>query len=191
MKRALPLLLLISLVVVAACGGGSPAGSSGGGGGGSGTISASFAAAQPSPTGPNEVSMAQGAVNGNLVTIAIQVTDTDDVFGASFEVGFDTSKVSYEGFGPGTILESGGNNPQYTVTATGGMVFVGASRSGAASGVDVGATATLISLTFRVTDVGTMPVDFANADLLDNQANPQPLPVLITWWAGDLMGVEN
>jgi len=189
MKRAIPLVFL-SMLLVVACGGGGSDPVSNGGGGGSNTISASFAPADPSPTGPNEVTMAQGTRNANTVTVRVQVTDTDDVFGASFDVDYDVSKVQYEGWSPGTILESGGNNPNYTVTATNGMVLVGASRSGSASGVDVGATATLINLTFRVTDTGTLPIQFLNPVLHDNQIQPQPLPG-ISWSAGDLVGTRN
>lgn len=190
MKRAIPLVFLSMLLVVACGGGGSDPVSNGGGGGGSNTISASFTPTQPSPTGPNEISMAQGSRSANTVTVRVEVTDTDDVFGASFDVDYDVSSIQYEGWSAGTILESGGNTPIYTVNATNGMVTVGASRSGGASGVDVNGTQTLINLTFRVTDTGTMPIQFLNTVLFDNQQPPQPMPG-ISWSAGDLVGTRN
>jgi hypothetical protein len=190
MKRAFPLVFLSMLLVVACGGGGSDPVTNSGGGGSSNTIAASFTPTQPNPTGPNEVSMSQGARNANLVTVRVEVTDTNDVFGASFEIDYDVSSIQFEGWSAGTILESGGNNPNYTVNATNGMVVVGASRTGNASGVNVNGTQTLINLTFRVTDTGTMPIQFINPVLSDNQLQPQPL-FGISWSAGDLVGTRN
>ena len=134
--------------------------------------------------------MAEGARNANVVTVRVQVTDTNGVYGASFEVQYDVTKVQFEGWSPGTILESGGNNPNYTVNATNGMVVVGASRTGNAAGVDVTGTQTLINLTFRVTDTGTMPIQVINPVLSDDQLQPQPL-FGISWSAGDLVGTRH
>ncbi len=191
MKRALPLILLISMVVVVACGGGSPTSNRSGGGGS--TISASFDSASPTPTGPNEISMDQGSVNANVVTVRVRITDTDDVYGASFELDYDAGAASFEGWSPGTILEQG-NTPNYVVTDPGqanGTIVVSASRTGSVSGVNVNGTQTLINLTFRVTDAGTMPVQLLNEELYDNQLPPQPLPGPLTWSTGSLVGVEN
>ena len=188
MKRALPLLLLISLVAVVACGGSSPT-SDRSTGGGSGSITASFDAEEPSP-GNNEVSMAQAGTSGNAVTVVVQITNTNGVYGANFDVSYDTAKVQFEGHSPGTILESGGQNPTYQVHAANGMVTVGVSRTGAVPGVNVLGTQPLVLLTFRVTDVGTMPIDFLNGTVYDDQSTPQPLPIS-AWWAGSLVGVQN
>ena len=190
MQRTLSLSLLVLLVVVVACGGGSPAADRNSGGGGS-TISASFDSASPAPTGPNEISMDQGGVTANAVTVRVRITNTDDIYAAAFELTYDAGAANFEGWSPGTILESG-NTPNYDVTEpVNGTIFVSASRTGNVSGVDVGATATLINLTFRVTDVGTMPVQTTNEELFDDSLQPQPLPGPFNWSSGSLIGVEN
>ena len=174
-------LLLVLAAAVAACGGGG-----GGSGGGvvSPSLSASFLPDTPNP-GANSVSMAEGAASGDVVTVQVRVTDTNDVYGAAFDVTWnDPSIAQYLGWSPGTLLEEGGNVPNYTVEGSvPGRVVVGAARSGNVSGVDVSGTRVLIALDFRLLRTALTPAVFtANPQLYDSQLQP----IAVSWHAGSL-----
>jgi hypothetical protein len=108
------------------------------------------------------------------------------VFGAAFDVEYDSTKMDYVGWSGGTLLEQGGNTPNYTVTLPqAGTVVVGASRTGT-NGVTASGQA-IVNLTFRVKQTGTFPVAVLNTVLYDSQNPPQPISG-ITWFAGSLTG---
>jgi len=180
------MLVLAALVLAPACGGGG--GDEPGTGGSPPTLAAAFVADQFTP-GTNTVSMSQGTRSADTVTVKVNLTDTTSVFGAAFDIAFDESMCTYVGFTKGTALENGGNVPNYTVdgTAQPGRVVVGVSRAGSST-TSVSGTKTVVNLTFRVKEVGTFPIAFENAVVMDGQAVPQPLPG-IAWFAGALQGV--
>lgn len=176
-------LAILALGGAAACGGG-------GGGGGSvitPTLSAGFVPDQPSP-GPNTVAMAPGTKANDVITVNVNVTDTSNLFGAAFEVTYDSIHTFYLGYAPGAALEAGGNTPVYTVSnstnTTTGRVVIGAARTGGTA-TNVSGTVALIRLQFRVNAAGSFPVALQNASLYDNQ--PQALSV--AWFAGALTGI--
>ena len=181
------MLVLAALVLAPACGGGGGEDAAGPGGSPP-TIAAAFIADQFSP-GSGNVSMAQGTRTGDVVVVKVNLTDTNSVFGVAFDVAFDDTKCTYLSFTKGTALETGGNTPNYIVdgSAQAGRVVVGVSRTGTAA-VSVTGTKTVISLSFRVKQVGTFPIAFQNGAVMDGQAVPQPLPG-ISWFAGALQGV--
>ena len=121
-------IVLAALVLAPGCGGGG--GEESATGGSPTTLAAAFLADQFTP-GANTVSMSQGNRSGDTVTVKVNLTDTNAVFGVAFDVAFDDTKVTYLGFTKGTALESGGNTPNYTVdgTAQPGRVIVGVSRA--------------------------------------------------------------
>ena len=179
------LLPIAALAGAVACGGG------GGGGGGSvvtPTLSAGFVADQPSP-GPNTVAMAQGTKANDVITVNVDITDTSNVFGAAFEVVYDSVHATYLGYSAGSALEAGGNTPVYTVSnASTGRVVVGAARTGGTT-TNVSGTVPLIRLQFQVKASGSFPVTVQNSSLYDNQQpTPQSLAG-ISWFAGALTGV--
>jgi hypothetical protein len=178
-------IVLAALVLAPGCGGGG--GEESATGGSPTTLAAAFLADQFTP-GANTVSMSQGNRSGDTVTVKVNLTDTNAVFGVAFDVAFDDTKVTYLGFTKGTALESGGNTPNYTVdgTAQPGRVIVGVSRAGSTTTV-VSGTKTVISVMFRVKDAGNFPISFENAVVEDGQTVPQPLPG-ISWFAGTLQG---
>ena len=144
------------LLVVTACGGGGsdPVIDPGG------TLTASFTPTQPNP-GNLETAMAPGSSSGPLVTVAINVANTNDVYGASLEVTFDPSRASFEGHSPGTLLETGGYTVHYFVAESlPGTLIISATREGQVPGVDVTAVRTLINLTFRLMVEGSSSLDF-------------------------------
>ena len=179
-NRPLPWLLLI-LASSLACGGGGNAVPEPPGG--SSNLVASFIAAEPGP-GADSITLAQGSVSNNIITIQVNVTDTDDVFGADFVVNFDPAFVEFLNWSQGSLLEQGGQTPLYLVSPQPGEVLVGASRLSGA--VDVIGTRNLINLTFRVLQAGSSAMDFENMALLDAQSPaPQTIPNL-NWFGGDL-----
>jgi hypothetical protein len=156
--------------------------------GGSSNLVGSFTPEQANP-GDGSVAMALADSNGSLVVVAVTVTGVNDLFSADFEVTYDPQMADFYNWSVGTILETGGNDPSYMLTATQpGLVTIGATRTGGGSGgVDVGATQTLINLVFQVTEPGSSSVALQRASLLDAQDPPQPIPRL-SWHGGTLTG---
>jgi hypothetical protein len=163
--------------------------------GGGGNVAASFTPAQPSP-GAGSVSMAEQSRTGDQVTVAVNVTGVNAVYGAAFSVFYDTAEVEFVGDSPGSILESGGIAAQYSVFETPGQLIVGASRLGG-SGVNVTGTLPLIRLTFRALQAGSSPLGFycqggcadpgQPALLDDDDAGPQPIAGVNVWAGGTVL----
>ncbi len=182
-KRTMYTLLLVLVTASLACGGGG--GSDGGMTGGTG-VAGTFSPAQANP-GPDTVSMGQQSASGNLVTVAVNLTDTASVYGALFDMTYPASFVEYVSWSPGTVLEAGGQQVNYIVDApTSGRLVISASRLGAAPETNVTGTETLIRITFRVTRVGSGSVGFENSAIVDEQL--QDLPIQL--WAGGTLGAS-
>ena len=187
-KTALGILALVVAASAAACGGGS-------GDGGTvapALIAADFVAEEPSPPA-NSVALAKGSVNNDLVTVRVEVTNVNNLYGAAFNLNYDGNMAEYVRFSPGTILESGGVTPTYTVSSPQpGLVVVGASRTGAASGVTITGSRPLILITFRVRQAGDNPMTIpaSSAALFNNQLPPAALGG-ISWFAGALKGTQT
>lgn len=167
--------------------------SCGGGGGDSTTppsgLVASFEPAQPSP-GANTVAMARGSATADVVTVDVNVTDTNDVYGAAFDLFFDSAGVQYVNWSAGNLLEQGGNSPVYNVeldSSDSGHLLVGASRTGSVPPVDVSGTKTLVRLTFRVKQANSFPLSFGAEALFDGQNPPREISG-ISWFAGSVTG---
>jgi hypothetical protein len=181
MNRILAASIVMLVVFGAACGSGS-------GGGEKSDIIAGFTADEPNP-GPDTVAAAEDASNGDLVTVAVTVTDTNGIFGMAFDLTYDANMASFEGWSQGTLLEQGGHTPFYHVQEPqNGQLVAVATRQGAVPAVNAVGTVTAIELTFRVEEEGSSQVDFQAAALLDDQVQPQPIPG-IAWHAGSLDGL--
>ena len=180
MRRLLSILALVLVATLTACGGGS-----GGGGGpvsgpgpGSGTLNAQFTPDQPNP-GADTLSLDEGSTAAELVTLEVQITETDGVYGAAFDLTYNAGVATFVNWAPGSVLEQGGQGPAYQVSATNpGRLVVGASRQGDVSGVDVNGTVTLIHLVFRMNQAGSSTAQLENASLLDDSLPPQAVPGL-------------
>lgn len=182
MHRSLACVILALLPMAAACGGG---GSSDGGvlNEDSSSLTAGFVPEALNPS-PETTSMISGSSNGDLVTVKIEVTDTEGVYAAAFDVTYDPDMATYVGFTPGSLLEQGGHSPTYQLDASQpGRVVVGASRNGNVPTVNAAGARNLINLTFQVKQAGSAPLTYGSPQLYDGQAPPQPLPG-IHWFAG-------
>jgi hypothetical protein len=187
MRATFGILTAFLITAAVACGGGDSADKTiGGGSGGSSNLVGDFLPDQPAPVA-NVVAMKKGGASGNLVTIEITVTDVSGLFGADFDVAYDTSRVQYVNWRGGSVLESGGQSVSYLVEAAQpGRLVVGASRQGAAAGgVNVTGTQTMIEFTFRAIQAGSSGVKFESATLFNAQSPPQRIPG-ITFAGGTL-----
>ncbi len=181
MTRKILILLISTLLLVStACGS-----SSGvvGGGGGSNLVVASFVPDEPNP-GADTVSIAQTNASGNMVSLQVNVTDTNDVHTAAFDLVFDDSLVEYVGYTAGSFLEQGGNVPLYQVGQGPGRIVVGVSRGGSV-GANAVRSQELMNLSFRVTDVGQSQLSVVNATLRDGNLNDIQG---VAWFGGSLNG---
>lgn len=148
-------------------------------------VSAGFAP-EKAKQGSNAVTMAEDSRSGDLVTIRVNGPGAVTVYGAAFDVAYDPSGADYIGWSKGTLLEQGGNAPNYTVALPqNGTVVVGVSRTGSTGAAASGQP--IVSLTFRVRRSGAFPLAFRNAALYDSQNPPQPIAG-ISWLAGSLTG---
>jgi len=176
--------LLLGLTVLClACGGGGGTDEVVGSGGGSSTLTLAFTPTQPSP-GPNTVSAARQSSSGNTVTLAVNVTDTNNIYGAAFDLVFDPSVAQFVSWSAGSLLETGGQSVNYIVDQpSSSRLVVGISRTGNAPTVNASGTQPLVRLTFRAIQTGSGALAFQNAALVDNQ--PADLPG-ISWAGGTL-----
>jgi cohesin domain-containing protein len=150
-----------------------------------GAVGAGFAPADPGPAS-GSVTMVEGSRSGDLVTVLVVGSAPAGIFGAAFDVTYDSSGADYVGWAAGTVLEQGGGSPNYTVAPSrNGTVVVGASRTGTL-GVPASGQA-IVSLIFRVRRAGAFPLAFRNAALYDSRNPPQPIGGIV-WRAGILTG---
>jgi hypothetical protein len=183
MKNAMIALMVLSVAAAVACGGGSSSDSVIHSGGGSTTVG--FQPAQPAP-GSNTISMESGAPAGDAVSLEVIITETEDVYGASFRVQFDPALASFLGWHHGTLLERGGHAPTYTINqVVPGEIVVGVSRNGNVPPVNATGSEPLVILDFRMTRAGTSDVSFSAAELYDGSLPPQRIPG-VAWFGGTL-----
>jgi len=184
MKRALVVVLVALVVVGTACSSGSsddpvvvP------------VVGAGFVPLEPNP-GPDTVSAGEGGIGGNLVTVDINVTDTNGIYAVAFDLNYVPSTANYVDFAEGSLLEQGGHTPFYDVQEPqSGHLVVVATRQGSVPGVNAAGTDTVISLTFEMIQEGGSLVSFDAFALLDDQTLPQPIPN-ISWFGGSLTGTN-
>ena len=176
-SRVISILGLFGVVLLAACGGGTDSTSAG-----ASLLAASFTSEQPNP-GQNSVSLQEGASSGNVVTILVQVTDTVDLTGGSFDLVYDSARFTFVGSSAGDLFESAGVTPLYGVNEpVSGHLVIGV---GAADSVPVNGSETLIRLTFRADARGSGLVTLDLADLQDAAGGSV---AGVTWFGGTLIG---
>ncbi|MBD3868897.1 MAG: hypothetical protein IFK94_12285 [Acidobacteria bacterium] len=179
-NRVVTILSLLAVVFLTACGGGG--GDVASSGGGSSLLAASFSADEQNP-GQNSVSLQEGSSSGNRVTVLVQVTDTVNLTGGTFDVTYDPARFTYMGSSAGDLFESSGVTPIYGVNEpVSGHLVIGV---GSATAVGVNGAETLIRLSFRADAQGSGQVVLDLADLLG--ASGQAVPG-VAWFGGTLIG---
>jgi hypothetical protein len=182
MKRLFFVSIVALIIAATACGSGSD-------GGEKSNITAGFTPDEPSP-GANTVAAAEGASSNDLVTVHVNVTDTNNVYAAAFDLSYESASVTYVGRSAGTLLEQGGHSVYYEVQEPQpGQLLVVATRQGDVPGANAVGTVPVVALTFRVEEEGSTALGFQAASLFDDQ-DPQPQPIAgITWFGGTLDGL--
>ena len=122
-----------------------------------------------STPGNNSVYMSRNSSlsSGNTLSVDIKVNNVSNVYGAAFDVDFDSSKMTYDSYSAGSLLESGGNAVSYQAglqSGNSGKLIAGISRQAGASGVS--GSGILITLKFKVT--GNSAISFSNNSLKDS-----------------------
>ena len=172
-------LLLLALVVSVACGGGS---------GGGPSLTATYTADAPIPSA-DTVSLAPESAGGNTATVVVNLTDTNGVWGALFDLVYPASVSRFVSWSAGSALEAGGNTVSYIVDEpVAGRLVISVSRQGSVPGANVAGTQPLVRLVFRATQAGSGTVRFENTALVDEQNPPQDLPGIS--WAGGAVTVQ-
>ncbi len=127
--------------------------------------------------------------NVSLVTLSVYVNNISDIYGASFDVSFDSTKAQFVNYSAGEVLEFGGQSVSYQVNATNpGRIVVGVARTSGGVGVTVPDARVLVRVTLKVTDVGSSQVQFSNPALLNSQNPPAPKSG-ITFFGGTLSAI--
>jgi hypothetical protein len=185
-------LLLLAGVLPLACGGGggdpvTPPG-----------LNATWTPANVAP-GVMTLNMGAGATSGASFSFPVQVTGIDDFFGAAFRVTFDPSNAAFSGYSAaGSVIDDGGATVLISAAlGAPGEVLVNATRQQGAGGayvpgVDVDATATLITLNFRATAATQQPNNFtfSNREVQtcnDGTETCDPVPDANLTWSGGSM----
>lgn len=175
-KSIKAIIFLSSMILIQGCGGGGEEKSSI-------TSPSQLASFRGAPAGNKAVYMTQNSSLGNSGSLAIDVKvgSVSDAYGAGFDVDFDSSKLSYDGYVAGGFLENGIDTVNYNVTTqpgNSGKLIVGISRLGSVGGVS--GSGTIITLKFKVVTSGNSPVTFSNYVLRD----PNNQTIAGTTWNG-------
>ena len=173
---------ILALLIAPACGGG---GGSDSPGGSPGPLSASFVPDQPAP-GANTIAMLEGPKTNDIVNVYVTLTDTSGTLGTALEVVYDDVRATYLGYARGAAYEQGGNVPNYTVTSNPGRILAAVVRSNGTTTNVIG-TKAVLTLQFRVKQVGTSPATIENGAVYNGQDPPLPIAG-INWYGGALKG---
>ena len=115
----------------------------------------------------------------SVLAIDIKASNVSDVYGAAFDVDFDSTKMSYSGYSAGSFLEGGGNSVNYQATlqsGNSGKLIVVASRQGSVEGAT--GSGTLVTLKFNVP--GGSSVSFSNNAIVDSSG----ITISTATWSG-------
>lgn len=166
------IIFVLSMFLLSACGGG--------GGGTNPAGPSTTVAFSGSSAGYNVYMVTNSSLSsGTVLAIDIKVDSVSNVFGAAFDIDFDSTKMTYSGYSAGSFLESGGNSVTYIATQAANKLIVGVSRQ-APSGGQSG-SGTLVTLKFNI--IGGGSASFSNNALKDQSNNP----VSATWSGGTVM----
>ena len=170
------------------------------GGGGddvaSGILTANFTADNPTPAAAT-VSMQPGSTSATDFAVRIAVTDTNDVYGAAFDITYPPAVISYQSYdSAGSFLRDGGVGApslNFTVDAvsTPGRLIVVATRLGPLSGVNVAGTRDLIILRFRARTAFNPQAIAFDAGQPRSVRNSANVSIPVTWSSGSAAAIIN
>lgn len=133
------------------------------GGGDSGVTSP----VSPTPTGTTEptISLSSSTTqvsNGATFTVSVNVSDATNLFGAGFDINYDSSKLDLTGVQDGGFL-----TPSVNIIINNGYIAISsqAGTSGTTTGVD--GDGTLCDITFRAKATGSVTISIASPKFYD------------------------
>ena len=166
--------LVIAALFISAC--------SGGGGGGSSPVAPSKTISFSGSSSGYNVYMAKNnsLSTSDIFAVDVKVDNVTGVYGAAFDVNFDSTKMMYSNHAAGSFLEQGGNTVTYNAATQSGnssKLLVGISRQAGATGA--AGSGSLVTLKFNVTSGGSIAI--SNSELKDSS---NLLISGITWTGG-------
>ena len=167
----------------------------GGGDGATGVLTATFTPDTSTP-GASTVAMLPGSTSATFFNVRITVTDTDDVYGAAFDITYPSTLIAYQSADNSTsFLRDGGLGTGQLFfkvdSSTAGRLIVSATRTGALPGVDVSGTRDLIVLRFQArTGFNAQPIRFDTGKPLEVR-NSLAQPIAVTWSSGAASASTN
>jgi hypothetical protein len=138
----------------------------GGGGGGGGPTQPPMP--QPGITftpggavGANSIALARVGQGATRLSLELRTTGVTDLYGVSFDLGFPSAALSFDGFDEGPMLAAGGafDTAVQVVESPAGNLVVGATRLGGVAGAD--GDGTLLTLHFNAVANGGGALSFA------------------------------
>lgn len=120
--------------------------------------------------------------SGSTVAVDVKVNSVSNVYGAAFDVDFDSSKMTYAGCTQGSFLEQSGGCVANLQPGNNGKLVVGISKQGSVSGVSGSGTV----VTLKFTASGSSSVAFSNNALKD----PNNQTISGTTWTGGSITVQ-
>jgi len=157
----------------------------------------------PANASPAAMTINMGAANTSAAnfTVPVQVTGINDFFGAAFRVNFDSATAAFAGYSAtGSVIDDGTATVLINAAlGAPGEVLVNATRQQGAggayvSGVDIAGTSTLITLSFRATQVTQSNVfTFSNREVQtcnDGTQTCSAVPDANLTWSGGSMSAR-
>lgn len=144
--------------------------------------------------GGSEVRMQDAAGSScQVAEIEILVSDVNGVFGAAFDLAYQSQRVRFSGIDTSdSVLARDGAQLLVEATDTGSLIVVGIARTGTAAAIDISGTEVLARVVFERTspNASTSELNFLNENLLDASGPPLPIPG-VAWRDGTFTFVEE
>jgi hypothetical protein len=121
--------------------------------------------------GTSTVTLVRQGSDPNRLSLAVQASSVNDLYGVSFDLRFPSAALRYGGFDEGTLLSEGGFDDTYQVAeSTDGNLVVGATRLGAVGGAT--GSGTVMTLHFDAVANGNGEIAFAQPQAFDRNGAP-------------------
>ena len=141
--------------------------------------------------GQDSISLELRSLDDERVVLNVKANRiSSDVFSATFDLHFDSSVLSFDGFEPGNFLEDEGNQVDYLLAPASDrtdLLIAGVSKRQGQSGST--GDGTLITIRFKKVLAGTSALAFENMSLTDPSGNEirRPDQSEIKWYGATIV----
>jgi len=124
----------------------------------------------------------------DLLEVDVMVTDVSDVFSVNFQLTFDPSVATFDGYSTsGSFLGAAPDLGEFVLNRSPDTVLVSLAQL-SRTGADATGTEPVIRLTFlRAADTGSADISFTSGEMMATQ--PPPRTMLDLQWLGGLLDV--